>query len=155
MSNGTHFRLAVVGGGTEEDALKVHAQKILNRFRIPADRIEFIGRVPEGHDLLWLCAADVTLMGGAVGLALNVSMGCGTATIIPDEKGSDAELLEHSVNGIRFKCGDQFDLQEKLKTLLTDVSLRKELGGKARITILEKATIQKMVDGFIEAAIMN
>ena len=155
MSNGTHFRLAVVGGGTEEDALKVHAQKILNRFRIPPDRIEFIGRVPEGHDLLWLCAADVTLMGGAVGLALNVSMGCGTATIIPDEKGSDAELLEHSVNGIRFKCGDQFDLQEKLKTLLTDVSLRKELGEKARITILEKATIQKMVDGFIEAAIMN
>jgi len=46
-------------------------------------------------------------------------------------------------------------LKEKLKTLLTDVSLRKELGEKARITILEKATIQKMVDGFIEAAIMN
>ena len=94
-------------------------------------------------------------MGGAVGLALNVSMGCGTATIIPDEKGSDAELLEHSVNGIRFKCGDQFDLQEKLKTLLIDANLRKELGGQARITILKRATIQKMVDGFIEAAIMN
>ena len=155
MNNGTPFRLAVVGGGTEEEALKVHAQKILNRFRIPPDRIVFVGRVPEGHDLIWLCAADVTLMGGAVGLALNVSMGCGTATIIPDEKGSDAELLEHSVNGLRFRCGDQFDLQEKLKTLLTDATLRKELGKKARITILEKATIQKMVDGFIEAAIMN
>ena len=65
------------------------------------------------------------------------------------------ELLEHSVNGIRFKCGDQVDLQEKLKSLLSDASLRKELGEQARITILEKATIQKMVDGFIEAAIMT
>ncbi|SVA57864.1 uncharacterized protein METZ01_LOCUS110718 [marine metagenome] len=155
MNAGTQFRLAVVGGGPKEDELKVHAQKILSRFCIPADRIVFVGRVPEGHDRIWLSAADVTLMGGAVGLALNVSMGCGTATIIPDEKGSDAELLEHSINGIRFKCGDQFDLQEKLKTLLNDATLRKELGEKARITILEKATIQKMVDGFIEAATMN
>ena len=97
MRNGTHFRLAIVGGGPEEKALKVHARRILKRFLIPQDRIVFVGRVPEGHDLVWLCSADVTLMGGAVGLALNVSMGCGTATIIPDEKGSDAERLNRNL----------------------------------------------------------
>ena len=90
-------------------------------------------------------------MGGAVGLAMNVSMGCGTATIIPDENGSDSELLIDGINGFRFIPGDYQSLADKLEYLLDNKLNRDAFGRKCREDILNKATVPKMVDGLIDA----
>ena len=153
MREGNDFQLAIVGDGPEFGNLLRQAKKVLSRFGIPNERILFVGHVGEGEDTLWMTRADVSVMGGAVGLALNVSMSCGTPTIIPDEPGSDAELLEDTVNGIRFIPGNRLDLRKKIKSLLESETLRDQLGVKGRETIIQKATVSKMVDGLQEAVL--
>ena len=151
MAEGTDFSLMIVGDGPEKSHLVHFATKCLSKAELPSDRIRFIGRVPIGHDAFWLSSADVSVMGGATGLALNVSMGTGTATLIADECGSDSELLEHRTNGLRYKAGDFLDLKQNIELLIKDADLAKILGDKARKTVLNRATVPKMVDGFINA----
>ena len=151
MADGTDFFLVIVGDGPEKSHLVHFATKCLSKAELPSDRIRFIGRVPIGHDAFWLSSADVSVMGGATGLALNVSMGTGTATLIADECGSDAELLEHRTNGLRYKSGDFLDLKQNIELLIKDADLAKILGDNARKTVLDRATVPKMVDGFINA----
>ena len=151
MSDGTDFSLVVVGDGPERRYLAKFAAKSLKEAELPSDRIKFIGRVPTGHDAYWLSVADVSVMGGATGLALNVSMGSGTATLIADEPGSDAELLEHRNNGLRYKAGDVLDLRRNIELLIKNADFANKLGTKARETVLERATVPRMVDGFMNA----
>ena len=153
MREGNDFQLVIVGDGPEFDNLSKQADKILRHYGISEKRILFVGHVEEGEDAVWMTRADVSVMGGAVGLALNVSMSCGTPTLIPDEIGSDAELLQDTVNGIRFIPGNRRDLSNKLKSLLESEKLRRGLGIKARETIIQKATVGKMVDGLQEAVL--
>ncbi len=86
-------------------------------------------------------------MGGAVGLAMNVSMGHGTATIIPDEYGSDSELLIDNVNGIRFMPNDISSLELAIESLICNDQFRNDIGKSALNTISQKARIPVMVDG--------
>ena len=151
MSDGTDFFLAIVGDGPEKNHLVNFASRCLTLAKLPPDRIKFIGRVPTGYDAFWLSVADVSVMGGATGLALNVSMGNGTATLIADECGSDAELLGHRTNGLRYKVGDVLDLRQNLELLISDTTFANTLGNKARETVLERATVPRMVDGFLNA----
>ena len=151
MSDGTDFSLVIVGDGPERRYLAKFAAKSLKEAKLPSDRIKFIGRVPGGHDAFWLSVADVSVMGGATGLALNVSMGSGTATLIADEPGSDAELLEHRNNGLRYKAGDVLDLRRNIELLIKNADFANKLGTKARETVLERATVPRMVDGFMNA----
>ena len=151
MSDGTDFSLVIVGDGPERRYLAKFAAKSLKEAELPSDRIKFIGRVPNGHDAFWLSVADVSVMGGATGLALNVSMGSGTATLIADEPGSDAELLEHRNNGLRYKAGDVLDLRRNIELLIKNADFANKLGTKARETVLERATVPRMVDGFMNA----
>lgn len=151
MSDGIDFFLAIVGDGPEKNHLVNFASRCLTLAKLPPDRIKFIGRVPTGYDAFWLSVADVSVMGGATGLALNVSMGNGTATLIADECGSDAELLRHRTNGLRYKVGDVLDLRQNLELLINDTTFANTLGNKARETVLERATVPRMVDGFLNA----
>ena len=148
---GRDFRLVIVGGGPEDLYLKEYAERSLKAAGLHHNMIVFVGRVPYGYDQVWLSAADVSVMGGAVGLAMNVSMGCGTATIIADETGSDSEMLIDEVNGLRFVQNNHYSLANNIDQLLMDEKKRIAISASARKDILAKATVGKMVDGLEKA----
>ena len=87
--------LVLPGGGPLQEEIKRKAE-ILD-----ANRIFVVGRVPEGMDYAWIAAADVNVQCGAVGLAINQSMALGVPTVIADEWGVDAELIQDGVTGWR------------------------------------------------------
>ena len=151
FAKGRYFRLVVVGGGPEYLSLREYAALSLKAAGLDDNLIVFIGRVPDGYDQVWLSAADVSVMGGAVGLAMNVSMGCGTATIIADETGSDSEMLVDEVNGLRFVPNDHYSLANRIDRILLDEKMRDAISVSARRDILANATVGKMVDGLEKA----
>ena len=138
---GYDIQLAIVGDGPDRPRLESMVSTMDSK------DIFFVGKVPYGNDNLWLKAADISIMGGAVGLAMNVSMGHGTATIIPDEYGSDSELLINNVNGIRFMPNDISSLELAIESLICNDQFRNDIGKSALNTISQKARIPVMVDG--------
>ncbi len=56
------------------------------------------------------------------------------------------EFISDEVNGIYFKVKNPKDLAEKVILLMQNENLRKQLSRNARSTILEKFTIDKMID---------
>lgn len=111
-----------------------------------AERIVFTGGVPAGDDFAWIATADLVVLPGAVGLALNQSMALGKPTIIADEPGADAELLQHGINGWRFPRGNIQALVETVRQMLHDPQAAQARGQAARGTIEQRATIERMVD---------
>ncbi|MEN9578193.1 MAG: hypothetical protein RJA70_1202 [Pseudomonadota bacterium] len=132
--------LLLVGTGPLLESLKARASKL------DPQRILFTGRVPEGEDYPWIALADVNIYPGSVGLAINQSLAFGRPTLIADEWGADAELIEHEHTGLRFKRGDQHALVSAVARLLSDGALSQRLGQNARRMMREKVTIENMVE---------
>jgi len=148
IRKGNNVQLAIVGDGPERSSLENIVKKAIRSKHIKPKDIFFVGHVPYGNDHLWLKAAHISITGGAVGLAMNVSMSHGVPTIIPNEYGSDSELLINNVNGVRFEPNDVSSLEESLSKLVSDKKLRNTIGESAFKTIDAKASIPVMVDGF-------
>ena len=153
-AQGLEAVLCIVGVGSEERKLKRLARAMAGRAGIGSESIRFIGLAPPGMDAVWLAAADVAVFTGGVGLGLNVSLGAGTATVIADESGSDAELLINDETGLRFPKGDVNALSRAIARLLGYPDSRSHLGSNGRRLILERATVNYMADG-LEAAIRH
>jgi glycosyltransferase involved in cell wall biosynthesis len=109
-------------------------------------RILFTGAVPEGDDYAWIATADVVVLPGAVGLALNQAMAFAKPVVIADEPGADAELLEHGRTGWRYPRGDLQALAATLRQVLGEPSAAKQMGEAARQAISRRATIEQMVE---------
>jgi glycosyltransferase involved in cell wall biosynthesis len=67
--------------------------------------------------------------------------------IVGAATGSNLEIIEDGVNG--FLAGNENDWHDKLKLLIENPDLRKELGANARKTVLERFDIEKQFD-FLE-----
>lgn len=148
IRKGNNVQLAIVGDGPERIRLENIVKNAISLKQIEEKDIFFVGQVPYGNDHLWLNAAHISIMGGAVGLAMNVSMSHGVPTIIPNEYGSDSELLIDNVNGIRFVPNDVLSLEQSINSLIFNKKLRNTIGEAASTTIDAKARIPVMVDGF-------
>lgn len=124
----TRSRLVIAGGGKEEEKVR----RLFSR-AVSTGRAEFAGFVTgrEKNDLIRKCTCmmlpsryegqPVTIMEAAA---------CGKPVIV-----SDIPELRYAVNagfGISFKTGDVRDLAEKMNSLMSNYSLRQELGIKAR-----------------------
>jgi glycosyltransferase involved in cell wall biosynthesis len=67
--------------------------------------------------------------------------------VVAAATGSNLEIIEDGVNG--FLARDEKDWHDKLKILTEDAKLRKQLGEKARQTVLERFDIERQYD-FLE-----
>ena len=61
----------------------------------------------------------------------------GKVTIIISQGGSATEIVGSQEFGLLVRPEDAFDLQRQLKTLVEDAGLRKEMGRKARLHVME------------------
>lgn len=85
-----------------------------------------------------LAASDVFVMASeSEGLPVSMleAMATGLAVVVPAITGIP-EVIRHGENGLLFAPGDSADLAQKLDSIVSDASLRRRLGRKARETAL-------------------
>ena len=133
--------LVLPGGGPLQEDIKKQAEVV------DADRIFVVGRVPEGMDYAWIAAADVNLQCGAVGLAINQSMALGVPTVIADEWGVDAELIEAGITGWRYERGNIDALVSTIAEVFANPEETRRRTAAARTMMRDEVTIDRMVSG--------
>jgi len=131
--------LVIVSGGPLLETIRDQSA------RIDPERIRVIGRVPEGDDYAWISTCDLGIYPGAVGLAINISMAFGKPTIIADEYGADAEIIQHGVTGWRFVRGDLEDMVGAVGHVLSNPDEVRKVTASARTLMRETVTIENMV----------
>ncbi len=130
--------LVFVGDGVLYEGLKQAARET------DAERIVFTGSVPEGDDYAWISTAELVIIPGAVGLALNQAMAFGRPIVIADEPGADAEILRAGETGWRYPRGDIKALVATVREARSDPVEATRRGAAARHYIEAHATIEHM-----------
>jgi glycosyltransferase involved in cell wall biosynthesis len=138
-----NIEIIVIGPGVnKEDEEKIK--------QLP--RIQYLGPIFNQNIVCeYYKLSDIFVMPGAIGLAINQSFYYGTPVIVEDvEQGPEAYYLKDGVNGFYYSKGNVIDLMEKIYTILKKENY-KIFSENARQTILEEASISKMLKGFIDA----
>ena len=117
------------------------------------DNVHFFGAVYDSMTINELYKmSDVFCMPGAIGLAINHAFYYGLPVIVEDvDHGPEAVYLKEGLNGFRFNRGNVIDMMFKINMLLYDDRLRRQFSDHAKRTIREEASIEKMLNGFMEA----
>lgn len=116
-------------------------------------RIRLLGPIDDAEADRLLLGATVCAFPGAVGLAVNQAMAAGCPVLCADEPGPDSELVSHGVNGLRVAPSDEAAWADAMRCLICDAQMRRRLGAAARQTVASRATIPRMVDGLVQAAL--
>lgn len=126
---GIRVRLLVAGSGPEREAWEQQAASLGI-----ADRVEFLGFVPEAEKLhllrrSWLHVLTSVKEGWGIS---NLEAGaCGTPTVASDAPGLRESVVDGET-GVLVPHGDVAALSTALAKLLTDPALRRRMGSAAR-----------------------
>ena len=126
-------------------------QEITTKLGKIAPNLYLLGRVSpeEVPELLINCDLHVTTSEKETrGLTILEAFAAGIPVVVP-QSGGIVENIQDGSNGFLFTPGDRFDFTAKLKTLIENPTLRKEMGDQARISVLEyswERSIQNLVD---------
>ena len=104
-----------------------------------------IGRAYAAADLLVLPSASETW-----GLVVNEAMNFGIPCLVSDKVGCAHDLVQHGVNGYVFRAGDELDLAQQLRLMLSDGTRRKDMGRLAFETV-QNWSVERCVDGLVVA----
>jgi glycosyltransferase involved in cell wall biosynthesis len=107
------------------------------RPRVPREEV---ARILGEHDIFVLPSLYEPLA-----RMLQEAMATGLAVVGTDAWGT-REVLVEGVNGLTFQPGDAEELAQQLARLVDDPDLRRRLGEAARQTVLERFTLDRMVD---------
>ena len=95
--------------------------------------------------------ADVFVMPGSIGLAINHSFYYGIPVVVENvEQNPEAYYLKVGENGFYYNKGDSQDLYKKILFILESDNHNK-FSNCARKTIMEEASIENMFMGFLNA----
>lgn len=114
------------------------------------DRIRFIGKVYNVQDYLFVSNIFVLAsrkegLSNALLEALATGLPC-----IASNVGGNMELIKHGINGLIFESGNSKQLAECVLRLLDDKELSQELGGNARLAMLEGFSLDNTADCYIK-----
>jgi len=132
-------RVVVVGEGPHRDLLESSA-----RARGVADRVVFVGGVPQEELPALYRAADVTVLPSisrleAFGLVGLESMASERPVVLSDIPGV-REVIEDGKEGLLAAPADPEDIAAKVNALLDDPELRAEMGARGRERVLSHFT---------------
>lgn len=141
----------IVGTGEEGEALNAMIEA-----RGLRDHVRMLGAIYQETELgAYFVSARVFCYPRNIGLSILHAFGYAQPVVTGDDLAShnpEIEALRPGENGLTYRDGDAADLACVLERVLTDDALRQRLSEGALRTILERFSVQKMVDGF-EAAI--
>lgn len=70
--------------------------------------------------------------------------------VVASNLGGNPEIIEHGVSGILLETHSQLEISRTVLTLLSDETERERLGNKAKQTIREKFSLERMIAEYIQ-----
>ncbi|HET9914912.1 MAG TPA: glycosyltransferase family 4 protein [Anaerolineales bacterium] len=136
-------RLVIVGDGPEREKLQSLAQEIY-------PSAEFIG-AKHGMELKpYFAEADLFVLPGTGGLAVQEAMSYGLPVIVAQGDGTQDDLVRKG-NGWQIPPDDFEALVSAMKEALSDVARLRTMGEESYRIVKEEINIEKMVETFVTA----
>ena len=136
-------RLIIVGDGPERVALESLAKDVY-------PTAEFIGSKHGAELKPYFAEADLFVLPGTGGLAVQEAMSYGLAIIVAKGDGTQDDLVREG-NGWQIPPDDYGALVSTMKNALSDVARLRKMGKESFRIVSEEINIEKMVDVFIRA----
>jgi len=141
-------KLLIVGDGQE----RLLMETLCNQLGCERN-VKFAGAKYDDELCQYFVAADVFVMPGTGGLAVNEAMAYGLPVIAAEGDGTVSDLVEHGTNG--YVLPNQCSPNKIIKALrwYTEASVRGEVvrGKEVQSVILKKASLSNMVEQFASA----
>ncbi len=136
-----HAKLVIVGRGPQETELRKLQESLAlkNVFFLGAVESRFMPNVYVGSDVLVLPSVHEPF-----GNVVVEAMACGIP-VVGSYIGGIKDTIVHGVTGYHVQPRDSKSLSRYLIRLLEDVSLRKKLGENARKNVLERYTVELLL----------
>jgi len=140
---GPQPRLMIIGDGPERDNLEHIAGQVY-------PSAEFIG-AKHGDDLKpYFAEADLFILPGTGGLAVQEAMSYGLPVIVAKGDGTQDDLVR-AENGWQIPPGDEKALITTMKDALSDVVRLRTMGAESFRIVSEEINLEKMVEVFVRA----
>ena len=136
-------RLILVGDGPERETLEALASKIY-------PGAEFIGARHGAELNTYFTEADLFVLPGTGGLAIQEAMSYGLPVIVAQGDGTQADLVRKE-NGWQIPPDDFEALVSTMKDALSDVARLRRMGAESYRIVKEEINIEKMVERFVTA----
>jgi glycosyltransferase involved in cell wall biosynthesis len=140
------LHLTLVGGGHPD--YETHLRELVHRRHLSA-HVAFYGRVPRKQVADILAAHDVFLFTSVyeepIARSVMEAMAAGLV-VIGTPVGGQQEMLEHGVNALVYAPDDAEALAARIMQLEDDRALSDRLSAAGRQTVLDRFTLQRMVD---------
>jgi len=138
-----NIRLVIIGDGPERTTLEALAKEIY-------PSAEFIGAKHGAELKPYFAEADIFVLPGTGGLAIQEAMSYGLPVIVAQGDGTQDDLVRKE-NGWQIPS-DNFDaLVSTMKNALSDVARLRRMGEESYRIAKEEINIEKMVDTFVSA----
>jgi len=135
--------LMIVGDGPERTALESLAKEIY-------PSAEFIGAKHGAELKPYFAQADLFVLPGTGGLAVQEAMSYGLPVIVAKGDGTQDDLVRKK-NGWQIPPEDYDALLAAMKNALSDIARLREMGKESFRIVSEEINIQKMADVFVTA----
>lgn len=136
-------RLVIIGDGPERNGLESLSKKIY-------PNAEFIG-AKHGTELKpYFTEADLFVLPGTGGLAIQEAMGYGLPVIVAQGDGTQDDLVRKE-NGWQIPPADLDALISTMKEALSDMARLRKMGEESYRIVKDEINIEKMVETFIKA----
>jgi glycosyltransferase involved in cell wall biosynthesis len=136
-------RLVIVGDGPEREELESLAQELY-------PSAEFIGAKHGAELKPYFTEADLFVLPGTGGLAVQEAMSYGLPVIVAQGDGTQDDLVR-TENGWQIPPDDFDALLTTMKDALSDVARLRRMGEESYRIVKEEINIEKMVDVFVRA----
>jgi glycosyltransferase involved in cell wall biosynthesis len=137
-------RLIIVGDGPEREQLESLAKQVY-------PSAEFIGARHGAELKPYFKAADLFVLPGTGGLAVQEAMSYGLPIIVAQGDGTQDDLVRES-NGWQIPPDDYQALVLTLRLALSDVGRLRAMGAESYRIVSEEINLEKMVEVFVQAA---
>lgn len=138
-----NVRLVIVGDGPEREPLEMLAEEIF-------PSAEFVGARHGAELKPWFEEADLFVLPGTGGLAVQEAMSYGLPVIVAQGDGTQDDLVRPG-NGWQVPPDDFEALVATMKDALSDAARLRRMGGESYRIVKEEINIGKMVETFVTA----
>jgi glycosyltransferase involved in cell wall biosynthesis len=136
-------RLIIIGEGPEREALQSFAREIY-------PTTEFIGARHGAELTPYFTEADLFVLPGTGGLAVQEAMSYGLPVIVAQGDGTQDDLVRKD-NGWQIPPGNFEALLSTMKDALSDVARLRRMGEESYRIVKAEINIEKMVETFVTA----
>ena len=139
----TKPRLLIIGDGPERETLQTLAKEIY-------PSAEFIGAKHGAELKPYFQQADLFVLPGTGGLAVQEAMSYGLPVIVAKGDGTQDDLVREK-NGWQIEPENYEALVSTMKNALSDIARLREMGKESFRIVSEEINIEKMADTFVNA----